>query len=61
MNTVVWLLVIYNIHSNGISTGPEFTTKARCEAAATTIVNDVEVTRWGISPLRRPICVRIEK
>lgn len=60
MNTViVWVLVVVNQASN-YNIGPEFTSKEKCEVAATAIHKAADEVRWGMN-LRKPLCVRIEK
>lgn len=58
--TIVWLMVIFNSHGNIWSTGPEFTTKEKCEVAAKVLYKSVDELRWGMN-IKTPICVRIEK
>ena len=61
MNTiVVWVMVMYTVHSNGIATGMEFSTQAKCEQASEQIIKAVDASRWGAN-VRKPLCVRIEK
>lgn len=60
--TVVWIMVMFG-HAGALSTGPEFASKERCEAAVKTIVKAANDTRWltKISDDKTPFCVRIEK
>lgn len=58
--TIVWLMIIGNSHGSIWSTGPEFSTQAKCEAAAKVVYQKVDSLRWGASTIA-PICVRIEK
>lgn len=57
--TTVWLMVIVATHgsiaaqSKIWSTGPEFTTREKCEVAAQTVAKSVDV--------KTLICVKIEK
>ena len=60
MNTVVWIMMFVNFHTNGLTTGAEFTTKARCEQAAVIMKKTADDSRWGLD-VRQPLCVRIEK
>ena len=57
---VVWVMVIVNAHGSIWSTGPEFTTKERCEVAAQTMYKTVDELRWGMN-IKKPICIKIEK
>jgi len=59
MNTVVWIMVMFGYGIN-IVTGPEFTTKEKCEQAATVIAKSA-TDRLKIGAVREPFCVRIEK
>lgn len=58
MNTAVWILMILNSGSHVVP-GPEFDTKAKCEAAAGAIKKGMEETRWGL--IFKTSCIRIEK
>lgn len=58
--TIVWLMVIVNSHGSIWSTGPEFTSQAKCEAAAQAIYKKVDDLRWGMN-IKAPVCVKIEK
>jgi hypothetical protein len=58
-NTVVWLMVMFTYGSN-INTGPEFSTKEKCERAAAVIAQDAS-DRLTLGAIRKPWCVRIEK
>lgn len=60
MNTVVWLMIVMNVHGSTVSTGPEFTTEAKCKQAAVVVQKTVEDARWG-TVMKTPLCVRIEK
>lgn len=60
MNTVVWLMMVINTHGNVVSSGPEFTTEAKCKQAAVVVQKAAEDARWGII-MKTPLCVRIEK
>jgi hypothetical protein len=60
MNTlIVWVMIVVGTGSN-YSTGPEFSSKEKCEVAAQTIQKSVDDLRWGMS-IKKPLCVRIEK
>lgn len=59
-HTIVWIMVMVNFHNNGITTGPEFASKDRCDAAAEAIAKEANDVRWGVG-IRKPICVRIVK
>lgn len=58
--TIVWLMIVINAHGSMWSTGPEFTSRERCEVAAKVIHKSVDEVRWG-TVVKTPICVRIEK
>lgn len=61
MNTVVWIMVM--LGSSGvvtdIVTGPEFTSRDKCERAALTIHKSAN--EKFMSVVKKPFCVRIEK
>ena len=59
MSTVVYIMVMFGYGIN-IVTGPEFTTQAKCEQAATIIAKSAS-DRLALGEVRRPWCVRIEK
>lgn len=59
MSTIVYIMVMFGYGSN-IVTGPEFSTQAKCEQAATTIAQAANASR-ALIDYRRPLCVRIEK
>lgn len=59
MNTVVWIMVMFTYGSN-INTGPEFSSKEKCEQAAA-IIAQSGTDRLTLGSLRTPWCVRIEK
>ena len=58
---VVWVMIIVSGPGNVWNTGPEFTSREKCEVAAKVIHKAVEDTRWGIANVRKPICIKIEK
>lgn len=58
--TIVWLMVIVNAHGSIWSTGPEFSSKEKCEVAAKVLYKNVDDLRWGMN-IRTPLCIRIEK
>ena len=58
--TIVWLMVIVNAHGSIWSTGPEFTTREKCEVAAKVLYKSVDELRWGMN-IKTPVCVKIEK
>ncbi len=61
MNTVaVWLMVIVHAHGNVFSTGPEFSTEAKCKQAAIVVQKSVDDIRWGAN-IKTPLCVKVEK
>ena len=61
MNTaIVWVMIIVNAHGSIWSTGPEFSSKEKCEVAAKVMYASVDSLRWGMN-IKTPICVRIEK
>ena len=61
MNTmIVWVMVIVNAHGSIWSTGPEFTSKEKCEVAAQVMYKTVDELRWGMN-IKKPICIKIEK
>lgn len=60
MNTIVWIMVMVNFHNAGFTTGPEFSTRAKCEVAAEAIAKAANDVRWGMG-IKTPVCVRIEK
>ena len=59
MNTVVWIMVMFTYGTN-INTGPEFSTKEKCETAAATVAQSAD-NKLTIGTIRTPWCVRIEK
>ena len=59
MNTVVWIMVMFTYGSN-INTGPEFTSKEKCEKAAEVVAQSGS-EQLTLGSIRKPWCVRIEK
>lgn len=59
MNTAVWIMVMFSYGSN-VNTGPEFSTREKCEHAAAVVAQSGN-DRLTIGSLRTPWCVRIEK
>ena len=53
-------MVVMNVHGGTWSTGPEFSTEAKCKQAAIVVQKAVDDVRWG-SNIKTPICVKIEK
>jgi succinyl-CoA synthetase beta subunit len=53
-------MVMVNFHNAGFTTGPEFSTRAKCEVAAEAIAKAANDVRWGMG-IKTPVCVRIEK
>lgn len=58
--TAVWLMIVMNTHGNVVSTGPEFSTEAKCKQAAVVVQKSVEDARWGVI-MKTPLCVKVEK
>ena len=59
MNTVVWIMAMFSYGAN-VNTGPEFSTKEKCEAAAAAVAQSAN-DKLSIGSVRTPWCVRIEK
>jgi hypothetical protein len=59
MNTVVWIMVMFS-YGQSLNTGPEFSTKEKCEAAAK-VIADSGTARFMLGKTSTPWCVRIEK
>lgn len=58
--TIVWLMIIVSGNGNVWNSGPEFTSKERCEVAAQAMQKTVDDLRWGMN-IRKPVCMKIEK